>query len=103
MEVGLRYMQMDRAFIADVVNRASSLVADRGPAAFEQLRDKVGPFYFMNTYVFVYRSDGVDLVNRVQPSREGKNMMDVKDVQGKPVMKEIIETATKDGGCVDYM
>ncbi len=96
-------MQMDRALIKDVVNRASALVAERGPAAFEQLRDKTGPFHFMNTYVFVDDLDGVDLVNPGHPGLEGKNMMDVKDVNGKPVMKALIETATKDGGWVDYM
>jgi signal transduction histidine kinase len=96
-------MRMDRAFIQDVVNRASSLVAERGPPAFEQLRDKSGPFYFMNTYVFVDRSDGVGLVNPGQPSLEGKNTMGIRDVNGKALMKGIFETATKDGGWVDYV
>jgi hypothetical protein len=36
---GIYNMQMDKAFIEDVVNHAAALVADRGKEAFGQLRD----------------------------------------------------------------
>jgi signal transduction histidine kinase len=100
---GIYNMQMDKAFIEDVVNRAATLVEDRGQGAFGQLREKTGPFVFMDTYVFVLTPHGTELVNPAQPSLEGKNLMDLRDVNGKAVAKENIGTAMKHGsGWVDY-
>ena len=41
---GIYNMQMDKAFIEDVVHRAATLVADHGKEAFAKLRDKTEPF-----------------------------------------------------------
>jgi signal transduction histidine kinase len=94
---GIYNMQMDRAFIEDVVNRASTLVAERGKEAFGQLRDKTGPFVFMDTYVFVMTPEGTELVNPAFPSFEGNNFIDLKDLKGKPVIREEIDAAMKEG------
>lgn len=100
---GIYNMQMDKAFIEDVVNHAATLVADRGKEAFGQLRDKTGPFVFMDTYVFVDTPDGTELVNPAQPSLEGKNLIDLKDLKGKQVAREYIAAAMKDGSAwVEY-
>ncbi len=100
---GIYNMQMDKAFIEDVVDRAAALVAEQGKEAFSRLRDKTGPFVFMDTYVFVHTTDGTELVNPAQPSFEGKNLMDLRDVKGKAVVKENIAAAMKDGSAwVDY-
>jgi signal transduction histidine kinase len=100
---GIYNMQMDEDFIKDVVNRASALVEKEGKDTFEQLRDKRGPFVFMDTYVFVTRGDGIELVNPGQPSLEGKNLIDVKDVQGQQLVRDYIAAAEKEGGAwVDY-
>jgi signal transduction histidine kinase len=96
-------MQMDKSFIEDVVNRAAALIAEQGREAFGQLRDKSGPFRFMDTYVFVDAPDGTELVNPAQPSLEGKNILNLRDVKGKAVAKECIDAALKDGTAwVDY-
>jgi signal transduction histidine kinase len=94
---GIYNMQMDKAFIEDVVTRAADLVAARGKDAFGELRDKTGPFVFMDTYVFVLSTDGTQLVNSAQPALEGKNLMDLKDLTGKAVAREEIAAALKDG------
>jgi signal transduction histidine kinase len=100
---GIYNMQMDKTFIEDVVDRATTLVAERGKEAFAQLRDKTGPFVFMDTYVFVLGLDGTELVNPAQPGLEGKNLIDLRDVKGKAVAKENIDAAMKNGSAwVDY-
>jgi signal transduction histidine kinase len=100
---GIYNMQMDKAFIEDVVNHAATLVAERGKDAFSQLRDKTGPFVFMDTYVFVNAADGTELVNAAQPSMEGKNVMDLKDVKGKALVHDYIAAAMKNGNAwVEY-
>ena len=94
---GIYNMQMDKAFIEDVVNHAAALVAERGQEAFSQLRDKMGPFVFMDTYIFVQTPDGTELVNPALPSLEGRNLIDLKDLKGKAVIQEEIAAAMKDG------
>ena len=94
---GIYNMQMDKAFIEDVVNRAADLIAQRGKDAFGLLRDKTGPFVFMDTYVFVTGADGTELVNAAQPSLEGRNLLDLKDLQGKTVVRDEIALALKEG------
>ncbi|HSB26268.1 MAG TPA: cache domain-containing protein [Pyrinomonadaceae bacterium] len=94
---GIYNMQMDKAFIEDVVDRAAALLEQRGKAAFPELRDKKGPFVFMDTYVFVATPDGTELVNAGQPSLEGRNIIDLKDVKGTPIARNYISAAMKDG------
>jgi signal transduction histidine kinase len=100
---GIYNLPMDKTFIEDVVNRAADLVAARGELAFAQLRDKTGPFLFMDTYVFVDTPDGIELVNPGHPSLEGTNLMGLKDVKGKLLANEYIAAALKEGRAwVDY-
>jgi signal transduction histidine kinase len=80
-----------------------ALIAQHGKDAFSQLRDKTGAFVFMDTYVFVDITDGRELVNPAQPSVEGKNLIALKDMQGKALVREYISAAMKDGSAwVDY-
>jgi signal transduction histidine kinase len=96
-------MKMEKAFIEDVVDRAAALVATHGTGAFDQLRDKTGPFVFMDTYTFVESADGTELVNAAQPALEGKNLLDLKDVTGKALVREYIEAASRAGSAwVEY-
>ena len=94
---GIYNMQMDRAFIEDVVGHAASLIEGQGKDAFGRLRDRTGPFVFMDTYVFVITPDGTEMVNPAFPSLEGKNFIDLKDLKGKPVIREEIAAAMKEG------
>lgn len=99
---GVYNMQRDKAFITDLVNRAAGLIEKQGKDAFGQLRDRKGPFVFMDTYVFVESPDGTELVNAGQPSLEGKNLLHVTDIKGKTVVKDEIALAMKEGsGWVD--
>jgi signal transduction histidine kinase len=96
-------MQMDKAVIEDVVNRAAAIVEKEGEGAFAELRDKTGPFVFMDTYVFVTSPDGTELVNPSQPSLEDKNIMDVRDLNGKQLVRDYVNAAMQQGSAwVDY-
>jgi signal transduction histidine kinase len=100
---GIYNMQMDSAFVEDVVNRAARLIAERGREAFPQLRDRTGTFVFLDTYVFVDTPDGTELVNAGQPSFEGRNIIDLKDLNGKALARDYVAAAMKDGSAwVEY-
>jgi len=94
---GIYQMKMDRPFIEDLVDRAAGLLAMDGPEAFRVLRDRKGPFFFMDTYVFVLDPEGTELVNPAFPSLEGQNMLDLRDLGGEPVVKKEIDLALRDG------
>jgi signal transduction histidine kinase len=96
-------MKVDKAMITDVVDRAAALIEAHGDQAFPALRDKTGPFFFMDTYVFVNRPDGTEPVNGAHPALEGKNVIDLKDVMGKPAVREYLDAASKAGSAwVEY-
>jgi signal transduction histidine kinase len=100
---GIYNMSLGKTFVQDVVDRAAAAIEQEGRAAFPRLRDKTGPFLFIETYVFVDAPDGTELVNPVQPSLEGKNLMEHLDAKGKPLVKEYIGEALSHGTAwVDY-
>lgn len=94
---GIYNMQMDSVFIEDMVDRAAALIATHGRAGFATLRDTSGPFVFMDVYIFVLSVDGTELVNPAQPSLEGKNLLDLVDLQGKSVVRDEIAAALEHG------
>jgi signal transduction histidine kinase len=94
---GIYEMRMDALFIEDVVNRAGALIEREGKKAFARLRDKTGPFVFMDVYVFVTSPEGTELVNAGLPSLEGRNLMHLKDLKGNAVVEEEIAAAMKEG------
>lgn len=94
---GIYNMKMDEIFIKDMVHQAAALIEDQGREAFDVLRNKKGPFYFMDTYIFVTSPDGTELVNPAQPTLEGRNLIDLKDLDGNPVVKNEIDLALEKG------
>ena len=101
---GIYNMKIEKEIISNVVDEAAALIEKEGPAAFDRIRDKTGPFVFLDTYVFVDRPDGVELVNPAFPSVEGKNFMNFMDATGKYLAAEYIDTALKKGsGWVTYL
>ena len=100
---GVYNMQMDKAFIVDLVDRAAALVEARGDAAFPALRDRTGPFRFMDVYVFVDTPEGTELVNPGQPTLERRNIMNLTDARGRTIAREYITAAVKRGSAwIEY-
>lgn len=101
---GLYNMKMEKEFIVGIVDSAAMLIEKEGRQAFPIIRDKAGPFMFLDTYVFIDSPDGVELVNGAFPNIEGRNLMDYKDASGKYMVRGYIGTAlTKGAGWVDYL
>jgi hypothetical protein len=61
-----------------------------------------GPFVDRDLYVTVYQLDGTAL-SHINPKMVGKNMMDLRDADGKYHIKERLESAQKaDSGWQDF-
>ena len=94
---GTYSMPMNESIIEDVVDRAAELIQEKGSGAFPELRDKKGPFRFMDSYIFVNSSDAMELVNGGTPYMEGKNVAHLKDAHGTPLAVNCIKAAKEKG------
>jgi signal transduction histidine kinase len=97
LSCGSYSMPMNEPIIEDVVNHAALLIQEKGPGAFDQLRDKKGPFRFMDTYIFVNSNEAMELVNGGTPYLEGKNVSKLKDAKGTPLAVNCIQAAKEKG------
>ncbi len=89
-----------RAMVDDAVQH----VVRVGPGqAFKDFTDKANAtWHRKDLYVFVYAMDGVNVAHGANDRLVGKNLMDLRDPNGKFVVRELRDTALKGGGWVDY-
>src|SRR5512143_125205 len=76
-----------------LVDDAAELVQFKGEAAFTDLGVPGSRWRHGETYIFVLDTDGKMLVHS-DPSMEGKNQLELKDVNGKPIIRGLIAAAT---------
>jgi signal transduction histidine kinase len=101
---GIYDMKMDKDFITGVVDQAAALIEKEGTKAFVKLRDKAGPFVFLDTYVFVGTPEGIVLVDPAFPGVESTSIIGFRDANNKAVTVEYIDMALKNGsGWVTYL
>jgi len=82
---------------------AADFLKDKGLDAARQAFHADGPFKQGEIYVNVIDEQGVWLVYPPKPAGEGQNVSEVKDVDGKFLVKEIIALAkTKGEGWTEY-
>lgn len=92
------------AEIEALVNRAAEVLDQQGSGAFEEFRRKNGPWRYGDVYLFVVDMHGVVLFNAARPNREGHDLLDERDADGKRFHMDFIEVVSTFGsGWVDYM
>ncbi len=86
------------------VNAATNLIAEKGELAFPDLRENNSIWFHNDSYIFVWKTDGIRVVYPPDISGEGQNMINLEDFNGKPIGKLFIETALSEEGegWVDY-
>lgn len=90
--------------IVALVDKAAALVESKGKAAFPEFKKKGSEWYKGEIYIFINNMKGINLMHPASPELEGKDLIDLKDANGKPLMREFIETVKSKGkGWVDYM
>ena len=53
-------------------------------------------------YFFIYKVGGIVFVHAAKPGLEGKNLINFKDSDGKPLIRELNQVSLSGGGYVDY-
>ena len=61
--------------------------------AYAEIMNKQGQFTDRDLYLVVYGMDGSCLAHGANDKMVGKNLIDLKDIDGKPYVKERVETA----------
>ena len=90
--------------LVSFVNRAVDLIEEYGEEAFPQFRIKGSEWDHDDLYIFVWGLDGMCYVYPPDVSGEGKNMLDLKDINGKPIGKQFVEAVSGDAseGWIHY-
>jgi cytochrome c len=90
--------------VAMVKKAAAKIKAEGKEKAFAAFADPANKeFHDRDLYIFVYDLNGVNLTHGNNPKMVGKNLLEMKDREGKPLIREMIDVAkTKGKGWVDY-
>lgn len=70
--------------------------------AFAEFNNPKGPFVDRDLYVMVYDMEGNNKAHGSNPKLIGKNLLEIKDADGKFIVKGLIEMAQKGKGWFDY-
>lgn len=93
----------NEAEVQVLVKRAVDAYKADKEKAYKNFNDPKGPFVDRDMYVFAQGVDGVILAHGANPRIIGKNLSDLKDMDGKPFMKERLAAAkTKQSFWGDY-
>ena len=86
-----------------MVKKAAALVKSSGKEkAFAEFNNPKGAFVDRDLYVMCYDMEGNNKCHGSNPKLIGKNLLEIKDADGKFIVKSFIETAGKGKGWVDY-
>ncbi|HUD85571.1 MAG TPA: cache domain-containing protein [Xanthobacteraceae bacterium] len=88
-----------------MVKRVQAMFAkDGADATFKAVSDKsVAEFHDRDLYPFVYDMSGTCVAHGARPALIGKNLMDLKDQDGKYLIRELVDIANGPGsGWVNY-
>lgn len=87
------YERAETRALVELVDDAAKRVRSRGEAAFEDFRRPGSRWRSGDSYVFVLDRDG-DMLVHPDPALEGGNVLDLVDVDGKPIIRGLLATAT---------
>jgi signal transduction histidine kinase len=115
-EIETSYIKSKKEFITKETKRALRFIEykynkDINKKPLKQIQDEIVDAieHMRNTtnetgYIFIYNFDGVNIADPILKHNNGKNLIDFKDLNGKKVIKELIEVSkNKDGGFVKYV
>lgn len=98
-----RYEQT-RELVAFVEQAAEYFHAE-GEEAFPEFARKGGEWFEGDRYIFIYDLDGTNVFHAVEKGFQGRNLIDIEDINGRPILKlfiNIAENKDKPYGWVHY-
>ena len=90
-----RYLYEDTKRLVKLVEDAATLVERTGTAAFAEFGRKGSPWFDDQCFLFVYDSAGTCTFHATISELVGKNHMDLRDMNGKPLIRFITDVCRK--------
>jgi signal transduction histidine kinase len=91
------------ADVQQITLKAAALIKDKGVDVGRKAFDADGEFKFGEIYVNVVSDKGLRLIYPPKPASENMDILQAQDVDGKFIVKELLEVAkTKGEGWVQY-
>jgi hypothetical protein len=87
----LPYLYEDTKQLVLLVQDAAHLIEKQGTAAFPEFAVRGSRWFDKGHYLFIFDLHGVCLFHPAQPELVGKNLLDLKDINGKPLNRWINE------------
>ena len=84
--------------LVSFINKAVELIEKEGEDCFPEFRKKDSKWFHDDLYIFVWGLDGMRYVYPPNLQGEGKNMIDLKDINGKPIGRLIVDAASGEKG-----
>ncbi|NYT19296.1 MAG: cupin domain-containing protein [Methanosarcinales archaeon] len=81
-----------------LVNAAIDLIDEKGELAFPEFRESDSQWYHDDSYITVWKTDGVRVVFPPKVSGEGESVLDLEDYNGEPLGRMLIDTALREEG-----
>lgn len=88
------------------VEEAAKEVSIRGDSAFKEFREPGSKWLKGSRYLFVYDLNGVCVFHPITPELIGTNLIEQKDLNGKPMIRELVGIAARKenpSGWVHYL
>jgi signal transduction histidine kinase len=84
-----KYTYKDTQDLVSLVEDAAALVEATGDEAFKSFAQKDSKWLDADHYLFAYTLEGVTVFHPVTPQLVGQNVMDLKDMNGKQIIRQI--------------
>lgn len=91
----LPYLYEDTRQLVKLVEDAANEVEKLGKDAFAEFGVHGSRWFNDKNYLFIYKTDGTCAFHPVTPALVGRNLMDMKDMLGKPVIRYITDVGKK--------
>jgi signal transduction histidine kinase len=91
------YMYEDTVKLVRLVEDAAARIEKHGTAAFREFAVKDSRWFNRYNYLFVYSPAGVSLFHPLLPDFVGKNLIDFRDIDGRPLIRQIVAVADSPG------
>jgi signal transduction histidine kinase len=91
------YAYSDTRALVSLVEEAARLMERDGEQAFQQFAVKGSKWLNGDIYFFVYLVDGTCVFHPITPELVGKNVLDLRDLNGKPIIQNIVDIGKKPG------
>lgn len=92
-----RYAYSDTRALVSLVEEAARLVERDGEQAFKQFAVNGSKWLNGDIYFFAYLVDGTCVFHPITPELVGRNVLGLRDLNGKPIIQNIVDVGKKPG------